>query len=78
MSIWLARNKTRREADTIYQTFQGKPAKFIDGNGIDFHPSIGKQSFKLGTYCPSLMHKLSNMKLEPGTVVKLKAVKFII
>ena len=67
MSVWLARNKSFNKEDSFYQMFQSKPVKLIDGSDIDFHPSFGKRSFKLGSYCPSLMHKLSNMKLKPGT-----------
>ena len=78
MSVWLARNKSFNKEDSFYQMFQSKPVKLIDGSDIDFHPSFGKRSFKLGLYCPSLMHKLSNMKLKPGTCVKLKAVTFTV
>lgn len=78
MSVWLARNKSFNREDSFYQTFQSKPEKLIDGSDIDFHSSIGIRGFRLGLYCPSLMHKLSNMKLKPGTCVKLKAVKFTV
>ena len=78
MSVWLARNK---DQDSVYKTFQGKPYPCIsgfNGNEIDFHSSNGVNGYRLGTYCPDVMHRLSNMRLKPGTMVRLKAVKFTV
>ena len=76
MSIWLAREK---DANNSYIVFQGKPRRqqYTDGETLYFcsKTSLG---YQLGTFCPEVLHRLSNIELEPGTMVRLKAVKFII
>ena len=81
MAIWLARdgNTVSGVKDSYYHTFQNKPVQVNDIYGdITFHPSYDYFGAKLGTYCPSIMHSLSNMKLKPGTMVRIKAIKFIL
>ena len=76
MSIWLAREK---DVNSSYIAFQGKPERQQRGDGeIRYSCSITSLGYLLGTFCPDVLHRLSNIKLEPGTHVKLKAVRFIV
>ena len=76
MSIWLARDKN---SNSSYLVFQGKPRRQQQADGeVLYFCSATALGYQLGTFCPDVLHRLSNIKLEPGTHVRLKAVEFIV
>ena len=79
MSIWIAREKTGTRRGSYYSSFQCKPRRHVNSYGeINYYANISQNGYNLGTYCPEIFEHLSDMHLEPGDMMKIKGIKFII
>ena len=79
MSIWIVREKTGTLRNGYYGSFQGKPRHSINSYGdVNFYSNNGGNSYSLGTYCPEVFERISNIHLEPGEMVRIKSIEFTI